>query len=117
MTDFECSLHLESLTGVWVVGVGSDAEGNPPSEESLDKWTRPSGNSSFTEWRMGGWTLDISEGWDKRIVDADIRVAISPNALYLPGGSTQWWPSLSRYLNWRMDLSISPDSDITSSSM
>jgi hypothetical protein len=35
--DLECSLHLESLTGVCVVGVQSDAEDNPPSEESLDK--------------------------------------------------------------------------------
>ena len=33
--DFEYSLHLESLTGVCVVGVWSEAKGNLPSEESL----------------------------------------------------------------------------------
>lgn len=36
----------------------------------------------------GGWTLNISEGCDiVRSVDATIRVALSPNALYWPKGS------------------------------
>jgi hypothetical protein len=88
--DFKSSLHLELLTGVSIVGVGSETFGNSPLEESLDKWTRSLGHLSFTEWRRGGWTLDISEGCDKRSVDAAIRIAISPNALYHPRGSTQW---------------------------
>jgi hypothetical protein len=31
------------------------------------------------EWNWGGWTLDISEGWDMRSVDVAIKVALSPN--------------------------------------
>ena len=90
----ECSLHLESLTRVCVVGVWSETEGNPPSEESLDKWTRPSGYSSLTEWRRGGWILDILEGWDKRTVDAAIRAAkVQMPYTYLeeaPSGGLHW---------------------------
>jgi hypothetical protein len=63
----------------------------------------------------GGWTLDISKGWNKRLVDVARRVAISPNALYRLGGSTQWWPSLSWNLSYRMVLSTSLDLDNTSS--
>jgi hypothetical protein len=73
---------------VCAAGIGSEALGIAPSEESLDKFTRLSGHSSFTEWRRDGWILDISEGWDIRSVDAAIRAAMSPNALYLPGGRT-----------------------------
>jgi hypothetical protein len=70
------------------VGVGGGTLGRAPSEKSLDKFTRLSGNSSFTECNKGGWTLDISEGYDIRSVDAAMRVALSPNALYRPGGSS-----------------------------
>jgi hypothetical protein len=66
-----------------------------PSEESLDKFIRLSGLSSFTECSKGGWTLDKFEGCDIRLVDVAIRVALSlraalsPNALYCPRGSNQ----------------------------
>jgi hypothetical protein len=40
--------------GVCAIGARSDAEGNSPSEELLDKRTRPFGHSNFTEWRRGG---------------------------------------------------------------
>jgi hypothetical protein len=83
-TDFEISLYLKLLTGVFVAGIGSETLNNSPLEESLDKWTRPSGHSSFIEWRRGGWTLFILEGWLKSLVDAAIRAAVSPNALYRP---------------------------------
>jgi hypothetical protein len=42
---------LELLTEVSTSGVGSETLGNSPSKESLDKWTRSLGHSSFTEWR------------------------------------------------------------------
>jgi hypothetical protein len=61
-TDFKCSLYLESLIGVYVVGVGGGTLGRAPSEESLDKFTRLSGFSNFMECNRGGWTLDISTG-------------------------------------------------------
>jgi hypothetical protein len=60
--------------------------GRAPSNESLDKLSRLSGFSSFMECNRGGWTLDISEGCDTRSVDAAMRAALSPNALYRPGG-------------------------------
>jgi hypothetical protein len=75
--------------GVFFAGVGCGALGIAPSEESLDKFTRLSGLSSFTECNMRGWTLDISEGYDTRSVDAAMRAALNPNALYLPKGSNQ----------------------------
>jgi hypothetical protein len=78
---------LESLTRVCAVGVGGGTLGRTPSEESLDKFTRLSGFSSFTECSRGGWTLDIFEGYDTRSVDAAMRATLSPNALYRPGGS------------------------------
>jgi hypothetical protein len=52
-TDFECSLHLELLRGVCTVGVGGGTLGRAPSDESLDKFTRLSGFSSFTECNRG----------------------------------------------------------------
>jgi hypothetical protein len=73
-TNFECSLHLELLTGVCAMGVGGGTLGRAPSDELLDKFTRLSGFSSFTECNKGGWTLDISEGYDTRSVDAAMRV-------------------------------------------
>jgi hypothetical protein len=79
--DFNGSLHLKSLTGMCEAGVGSETLDNSSLEESLDKWTRSFGRLSFTKWKRGGWTLDILEGWDKRSVDAAIRVALSLNAL------------------------------------
>jgi hypothetical protein len=85
--DFECSLHLELLTGVCAVGVGGGTLGRAPSDKLLEKFTRLSGFSSFTEYNRGGWTLDISKGCDIRSVDAAMRAALSPNALYRPGGS------------------------------
>jgi hypothetical protein len=87
-TDFECSLHLEFLTWVCAAGVGSGMLGRAPLDESLDKFTRLSGFSSFTECNRGGWTLDISEGCDTRSVNVAMRAALSPNALYWPGGSS-----------------------------
>jgi hypothetical protein len=73
-TDFECSLYLESLTRVCAKGIA-------PLEESLDKYTRLSGLSTFTKYNREDWTLDISEGCDTRSVDAAIRTAFSPNTL------------------------------------
>jgi hypothetical protein len=110
-------VHLESLTGVSVIHDGSETLGNSSLEESLDNQTRSFGYSSLTEWRMGSWTLDILGGWEYRSVDAAIRAAISPNALYHLGGSIQWWLSLLRNLSYKMDLSILPDSNNTSSLM
>jgi hypothetical protein len=86
-TDFECSLHLEFLRGVCVAGVGGGTLRRAPLDESLDKFTRLSGFSSFMECNRGGWTLDISDGCNIRSVDAAMRAALSPNALYWPGGS------------------------------
>jgi hypothetical protein len=108
---------LELLTGVCTAGVGGGTLGRAPLDESLDKITRLSGFSSFTECNRGGWTLDISEGYDTRFVDAAMRAALSPNALYRPGGSSQSWPSSSRKLSWRMVLSTLPDSESISSLM
>jgi hypothetical protein len=82
-----------------VVGVGGGMLGRAPSKESLDRFTRLSGFSSFTECNSGGWTLDISEGCDTRFVDAAMRAALSPNALYRSRGSNQSWPSSSRKLS------------------
>jgi hypothetical protein len=48
------------LTKVCAVGVGGGTLERAPSEESLDKFTRLSGFSNFTECSRGGWTLDIS---------------------------------------------------------
>jgi hypothetical protein len=87
--DFEYSLYLELLTGVCTARVGGRALGRAPSNESLDKFTRLSGFSSFMECNKGGWTLDISEGCDTRSVDAAMRTALNPNVLYQPGGSSQ----------------------------
>jgi hypothetical protein len=115
--DFNCSLYLELLTGVCAAGVGGGTLGRAPSDESLDKFTRLSGIYSFTECNRGGWILDISEGCDTRSMDAAMKAALSPNALYRPGGSSQSWPSSSRRLSWRMVLSTLPDSESTSSSM
>jgi hypothetical protein len=84
-TDVEYSLHLELLTGICAAGVGGGTLGRAPSDESLDKFTRLSGISSFTECNRGGWILDISEGCDTSSVDAAMRAALSPNALYRPG--------------------------------
>jgi hypothetical protein len=81
------------------VEVGGGFLGTTPSEESLDKFTRLSGFSSFMECNRGGWILDISEGYDIRFVDAAMRAALSPNALYCLGGSNQNWPSSSRKLS------------------
>jgi hypothetical protein len=52
-----------------------------PLEESLDKFTRLFELFRFTECNKGGWTLDISEGYDTRSVDTVIRAAFSPNVL------------------------------------
>jgi hypothetical protein len=52
--DFECSLHLELLTGVCIVGVEGGMLGRALSEESLDKFTRLSGFSSFMKCNRGG---------------------------------------------------------------
>ena len=52
-------MHLESLTGMSVICDGSETLDNSSLEESLDNQTRSFGHSSLTEWRMGGWTLDI----------------------------------------------------------
>jgi hypothetical protein len=97
--DFECSLHLESLIGVCAVGVEGGTFGIAPSQESLDKFTRLSRLSNFTECSMGGWTLDISDGYDTRSVDAAMRATLSPNALHRPRGSNQYWPSSLRKLS------------------
>jgi hypothetical protein len=78
---FECSLHLELLKGVCAAGVGGGTLGRAPLDESLDKFTRLSSFSSFTECNRGGWTLDMYEGCNTRSVDAAMRVALSPNAL------------------------------------
>jgi hypothetical protein len=80
-TDFECSLYLESLTRVCAKGIGSGTLEIAPLEESLDKYTRLSGLSTFTKYNREDWTLDISEGCDTRSVDAAIRTAFSPNTL------------------------------------
>jgi hypothetical protein len=72
---------LELLKGVCATGVGGGMLGRAPSNESLDKFIRLSGFSGFTECNRGGWTLDISEGYDTRSVDVAMRVALSPNAL------------------------------------
>jgi hypothetical protein len=48
--------------GVSAVGDKIKILDNSLSEKSLDNWTRSLGHLSFTKWRMGGWTLDISEG-------------------------------------------------------
>jgi hypothetical protein len=93
--DFECSLHLESLTGVYAVGAGGGTLGITPSEESLDKFIGLSGLSSFTKCNTGGWKLDIYKCCDTRSVDAAMKDALSPNALYCPRGSNQSWPSSS----------------------
>jgi hypothetical protein len=107
-TDFECSLHLELLTGMCATRVGGGMLGRAPSDESLDKFTRLSSISSFMECNRGGWTLDIYEGCDTRSVDAAMRATLNPNALYRPGGSSQSWPSSSWNLSWRMVLSTLP---------
>jgi hypothetical protein len=98
-TNFECSLHLELQTEVCAVGVGGGTLRRAPSKESLDKFTRLSGFSSFTECNRGGLILDKSEGYDTRSVDIAMRVALSPNALYCPGGKNQSWPSSSQKLS------------------
>jgi hypothetical protein len=98
-TNFECSLYLELLTWVCAVGVWGGTLGRASSVESLDKFTRLSGFSSFTECNKRDWTLDIFEGCDTRSMDAAMKAALSPNALYWPGGSSQSWPSSSRKLS------------------
>jgi hypothetical protein len=95
----------------------SETLGNSPSKESLDKWTISSGRSSFTEWRWGGWTRNILEGWNNKLVVVAIKATVRLNALYHPLGRTQWWLSLSQNLSYRMDLSTSPNSNNTSSLM
>jgi hypothetical protein len=80
---------FEFETRVCATGVASETLGIAPSEESLDKFTRLSRLSSFMECSRGDWTLDISEGYNTRSVDATIRAALSPNALYHLGGSNQ----------------------------
>jgi hypothetical protein len=57
------------------VGVGGGTLEIAPSEESLDKFTRLSGISNFTDCSRGSWTLDISEGCNTRSVDASMRAA------------------------------------------
>jgi hypothetical protein len=47
--DLESSLHLESEIGVFATGIGSVTLGNSPSKESLNKWSRLFGFSSFIE--------------------------------------------------------------------
>ena len=86
--DFECSLYLELLTRMYAIGVEGGMLGRTSSNESLDKFTRLSGFSSFTEYNKGGWILDISNGCDTRSVDAAMRATLSPNAVYQPGGSS-----------------------------
>jgi hypothetical protein len=93
--DFECLLYLESLIGMCAVGVGGGTLGRAPLEESLDKFSRLSGFSNFTECNRGGWTLDISEDCDTRSVDVAMRAVLSPNSLYHPERSNQSWPSSS----------------------
>jgi hypothetical protein len=88
-TDFECSLYLELLKGVCVAGVGGGTLGIAPSEESLDRFTRLFGFSSFTEYNRGGWIVDISEGYNTRSMDVAMRAVLSPNALYHPEGNNQ----------------------------
>jgi hypothetical protein len=51
--DFECSLYLELLTGMCAAGIGNEMLEIAPLEESLDKFTRLSGLSSFTKWSRG----------------------------------------------------------------
>jgi hypothetical protein len=72
---------------VCIVGVGGEALGIVPLEESLDKFTRLFEVSSFTKYSREGWILDIFEGCDTRSMDAAMRAALSPNALYRPGRS------------------------------
>jgi hypothetical protein len=97
--------------------LGGGTLGRALSDKSLDKFTRLSGFSSFTEWNKGGWILDISEGCDTRSMDAAMRATLSPIALYRPGGSNQSWPSSSQRLSWRMILSTLYDLESTSSSI
>ena len=115
--DFECSLHLELLIEVCAAGVGSGTLGRAPSDELLDKFARLSGFSSSMECNREGRTLDMFEDCDIRSMDAAMRAALSPNALYRPEGSSQSWPSSSRKLSWRMVLSTLPDLENSSSSM
>ena len=115
--DIGSSLHLDLLMGVSAMGVGSETlEIHPQSSHYISGLVHWNTQASYN--REGdGWTLDISEDWDKRSMDAAIRTIISPNALYHPGGSTQWWPSLSWSLSYRMDLSMLLDCVSTSFSM
>jgi hypothetical protein len=69
------------------MGVEGGTLERAPLEESLDKFTRLSGFSNFTECNRGGWKLDISEGSNTRSVDVAMRAALNPNALYRLGGS------------------------------
>jgi hypothetical protein len=80
-------------------GVGSEMLGIAPAKESLDKFTRLFGISSFTECNRGDWTLDISEGCDTWLVDVAISVVLSPNALYRSGRSNESRLSLSQKLS------------------
>jgi hypothetical protein len=70
---------LSSWTGVSTAGVGSEILCNSPSKESLDKWIRLFGLSSFTKWNRGNWALDISKGCNTRSVDVAISAELSPN--------------------------------------
>jgi hypothetical protein len=72
--------NKDVYSGSWEWNVGNS---------SFRRVTRLFGLSGFTKYSRGGWTLDISEGCDTRLVDAAIRAALSPNALYLPEGSNQ----------------------------
>jgi hypothetical protein len=63
-TDFECLLHLELLIGVCVAGIGGGTLEIAHSEESLDKFIRLSGLSSFTKCSKGG--LDTRHIWELR---------------------------------------------------
>ena len=57
--DFECSLNLELLTGVCIAGVEGGMLERTLLEESLDKFTKLSGFSSFTECSRGVDTRHI----------------------------------------------------------